>query len=379
MQAAKEKVIIRTNMFGRNKNAAKVELTVSNRTVVRVVLVTIAVFVALAMLRDLGHPLTLIFVSFYLALALNPAVNWVSRKLKIKRRAHASAIAYLAVITLLTALLIMLVPSLVRQTADFIETAPDTFRNLQDSQGFVGDLVRRFELREQINDFAASWSQHLDTGPIISMANRVVANLFSIVTVLVLTFMMLIEGPKWLEFIWKQYPKSKRGHAKELAGHMYGVVTSYVNGQVLVAAIGATFATVALFILTTIFDVTSVNPIAMGSIVFLINLIPYIGVFISTAVVTLFSLFASVPLAIAVLIFFVIYQQIENVSIQPYVQSRGLEMTPMLVFIAAILGVSFGGLLGALVAIPAAGCVRILVEDYLERKTDYRPTYNKED
>jgi predicted PurR-regulated permease PerM len=64
--------------------------------------------------------------------------------------------------------------------------------------------------------------------------------------------------------------------------------------------------------------------------------------------------------------YFVVYQQIENATIQPYIQSKGNELTPMLVFIAAILGVGFGGILGAFIAIPAAGCLKILADDYFE-------------
>jgi predicted PurR-regulated permease PerM len=81
----------------------------------------------------------------------------------------------------------------------------------------------------------------------------------------------------------------------------------------------------------------------------------------------LFSLFASVPLAITMLIYFIIYQQIENTTIQPFVQSRANELTPLIVFIAAILGIGFGGLLGGIVAIPIAGCAKVLFDDYIER------------
>jgi predicted PurR-regulated permease PerM len=77
-------------------------------------------------------------------------------------------------------------------------------------------------------------------------------------------------------------------------------------------------------------------------------------------------MFSSVPLAITMLVYFIVYQQIENVTIQPYFQSRKNDLSPMLVFIAALLGIGFGGLLGGFVAIPVAGCIKILLEDWLE-------------
>lgn len=359
-------------MFGKSKSAQ--ELTVSNRTIIRVIALVVGSVIVLNLVKELRHPLTLIFVSFFLALAINPAVTWVSRKLRSQSRKRATAIAYFAVITLLIAMLSLIVPPFVRQTTKFVDNAPNTLRELENSEGVIGETIRNYELGQQIENFANSWAENLDTAPIVTTANRVVSNVFSVITVLILTFMILIEGPKWLAFMWRQFPEHRREHAKDISRRMYEVVTNYVNGQVIVAGIGAFFATIALFITTTLFDVSSINPIALGGLVFMFNLVPYIGVFISTALVVLFSLFASVPMAIAMLVFFIVYQQIENASIQPYVQSKGLEMTPLLVFTAALLGVSLAGILGALIAIPTAGCLRILVEDYLERNTSYQST-----
>ncbi len=353
------------------------EITVSNRTILRVIGLVLLSVIVIQLIDTIRHPLTMIFVGFFLAMALNPAVNWVSSKLNIKSRIRATAVAYIAIVSVLIAFFALVLPPLVKQTTKFVQDAPETIRQLEDNDSAIGDFVRRHDLEEQVSEFANSWAENLDTDSVVSTSNRVIANVFSIITVLILTFMMLIEGPKWLDFIWKQYPEGKRIHAQEMAQKMYKVVTNYVNGQVLVAAIGASFATVALFIATTIFDVTAVNPIAMGGVVLLFNLIPYIGVFISSTIVIMFSLFASIPLAITMLAFFIIYQQIENASIQPYIQSKGLELTPMLVFIAAIIGVALGGILGALIAIPLAGCARILVEDYLERNTSYKARKKK--
>lgn len=363
-------------MFGK-KNQEPLELTISNRTILRVIALIVLTGVAIQLIVSLRHPLTLIFVAFFLAMALNPAVMWVSHKLKSKSRARATAIAYITVISVLIAFFVLLIPPLVRQTTDFVKEAPDTLREVQNDEGAVGEFIRRYKLEEQVKSLANSWADNIDTGPVVSTANRVIANVFSIVTVLILTFMMLIEGPKWMKFIWGNIPGERRAHTQDIVHRMYSVVTNYVNGQVLVAAIGATFATTALFITTTILGINTINPIALGGIVFLFNLVPYIGVFISSTLVVLFSLFASVPLAVTMLIFFIVYQQIENATIQPLIQSRGLELTPMLVFIAAIIGVSLGGILGALIAIPTVGCIRILVEDYLERNTSYIPKIPK--
>lgn len=355
-------------MFGRDKKVQ--EFTVSTKTVLRVIALVVLAGAALRVLENMVHPLTLIFVSFFLALALNPAVTKVANRLKSRSRVLATAIAYIAVISFLTVFFSLVLPPLIQQTANFIGDIPQTLRELQDSEGFVGEMVRRYELESQVSQLANNWSS--DIGSVsdgaVNIANRVISNLVSIITVLVLTFMMLVEGPRWLKAFWKQYPEDKREHAKTIAGRMYNVVTGYVVGQVLVAAIGASFAIVALIIATAVLDVSTINPVALGGIIFLFSLVPTVGTILGASIVILFSLFASPVLAITMLIYFIVYQQIENVSIQPYIQSKANELTPMIVFIAAILGIGFGGVLGAFIAIPIAGCLKVLVDDYLSRR-----------
>ena len=356
-------------MFGRDKKT-EIELTVSNRTILRVILFMLGTALFLQLIDTMRHPLTLIFVSFFLALALNPIVTKLSNKLKSKSRVRATAIAYLAVTSVLIAFLVLIVPPLISQTTEFIREVPQTLSDIEDQDSALGRFVRRYDLGEQVQNFANDWSRNLGSvrGPVITTANRIFSNVISIVTVFVLTFMMLVEGPRWIRSFWKHVPKHRREHDQKIAAKMYKVVTSYVNGQVLVAAIGAAFALVALVVASNIVDV-SVNAVALAGIVFLFALIPTIGTLLSALIVTLFSLFASPTLAIIMIVYFVIYQQIENATIQPMIQSKGNDLTPMLVFIAAVLGIGLGGVLGGFVAIPLAGCAKILFDDWIEDRS----------
>jgi predicted PurR-regulated permease PerM len=146
---------------------------------------------------------------------------------------------------------------------------------------------------------------------------------------------------------------------------MYNVVRGYVTGQVIVALLGAFFSFIMLTIASTVIK-ADVNALALAALVFVFGLIPTIGSYINALVITLVSLFSSPTLAIIMLIYYVVYQQIENATIQPYVQSKTNELTPLTIFIAALLGLGFGGILGGLVAIPLAGCGKILLEDWLD-------------
>lgn len=354
-------------MFG--KKNPSTEITISNRTIIRIIAFMFGTVILVRVLENMVQPLTLIFVSFFLAMALNPAVTLVSSKLKSRSRAGATAIAYAVVMTVLISFIVLVVPPLVKQMTDFIKDVPSTLSELESQDSGIGNLVREYELQVQIQDFANDWARNISNiqGPVLTTANRIIANIVSIITVLVLTFMMLVEGPRWLAAFWAQVPSRRRERNKKLAKKMYKVVTSYVNGQVLVAATGSLFALVALAITSTLYDV-SINIIALSGIVFMFGLIPTVGAILGALVVTLFALFESPSLAATLIVYFIIYQQVENATIQPYIQSRGNELTPMLVFIAAILGIGLGGVLGGFVAIPIAGCLKVLIDDWLDER-----------
>lgn len=345
------------------------EVTVSNRTVVRLILLTVGTIIGIRFALNVSNVLVLIFIAFFLALALNPAVGWIIRKLRLKSRITATAIAYVAVLVVLGAFLTYIVPPLVRQTVAFVEDVPVTIDSLQTDDTAAGRFVRQYDLDEQLEGFKNNITERTKDlrQPVIATAGRVGSALVSIVTVLVLTFMMLVEGPVWLKRYLRFLPKRQRDHQEMLAGKMYRVVTGYVNGQLLLALIAASFAFIVLVIASTFLDV-SVNAVALAGILLFTGLIPMIGNTIGGVIVTLACLFVSVPLALIMAGFFVLYQQIENVSLQPYIQAKYNELSPLLVFVAALLGIGFGGLLGGLIAIPLAGCVKILFLDYLQRR-----------
>ncbi len=153
---------------------------------------------------------------------------------------------------------------------------------------------------------------------------------------------------------------------------MYSVVTGFINGQVLVAAIGASSVFVVLFVLTRIFSEVPLGAVVpLAGIAFISALIPMFGATIATIIITIVLLFNSIPAAVVFLIFFLIYQQIENNVIQPVVQSRTVQVSALGVFSAAIIGIVLLGIVGAIIAIPIAGCIRVLLLDFMNHREDY--------
>lgn len=349
-----------------------VRITISNRTVIRVLLLVIVSMIGVAALRRASHSLVLIFTAFFLALALNAPVHWVAQRLPGKRRGNrslATAISFIIVIGILAGFVASIVPPMVRQTNSFISAAPGLIRETRNENTEVGKIIRKYHLEGQVNDFSKQLSERIKhaSGAAVSTLGKVGSSVFSVLTILVLTFMMLIEGPRWLRVVRDIIPDEHHEHANRLGHDMYRVVKGYVNGQVILAAIAACLLLPALLALHVSY------PAALVVVVFVCGLIPMVGHTIGAAIVTTVALFHSPVSAVIILAYYILYQQIENYIIQPRIQANTTNMSPLLVFASVIIGVNFGGLFGGLVAIPLAGCIRIAVLDYLQNRHILEP------
>jgi predicted PurR-regulated permease PerM len=363
----------------KNNIPSEIEITISNRTVIRVVLLVFAAILFLAAVRQASQALLLIFTAFFLALALNAPVQWIARHLPGKtknKRSVATAISFLVVVLLLGGFIASIVPPLVLQTQNFIEAIPALARDAREGNGEIGGLIKRYGLENQVDNFSGQLNDRLQGigSAAVTSVGKVGSSIFAVLTILVLTFMMLIEGPRLLAFSRELVHHDKRTHVDRLAFEMYRVVKGYVNGQVTLAAIAAVVLLPAMFLLGISY------PIALMVVVFICGLIPMVGHTIGALIVSLVALATSPFAALAILAYYIFYQQIENYGIQPRVQANSTNMSPLFVFISVVVGVSFGGLAGGLFAIPVAGCIRIAVLDYLKNHhyIEDKPTVRQE-
>lgn len=362
-----------------NKTAdTKTEITISALTLIKIVVMIVGTVIALAALRQMGHALIILFTAFFLALALNAPVSFFARHLpgKIRgSRAWGTSIAFLLVIALLGAFLASIVPPLVQQAQNLANAAPGLIDDVRNQNGAVGDTIRKYNLEEQVSEFSDEVSDRVKNGAgqAFSTVQQFGSSAFTVLTVLVLTFMMLVEGPTRLRFVKELIPAKHQGLAKNIAHDMYRVVKGYVNGQVILAALAAVLITPVFFIMGVDY------PIGLTFIVFIAGLIPMVGHTIGAIIVSIVALFTSPTAALVVLAYYLLYQQLENIFIQPKIQANSTDMSPLLVFGSVIVGVSFSGLLGGLVAIPVAGCIRVAFLEYLRyRDPKNAPTVKAE-
>lgn len=342
------------------------ELSISTRTVIRMIALFMAAALLIIAIKISAHTLVLIGTAIFLGLALNAPVRWLSTHLPGKKRGNRKLATIISVLVILAALIGFvwaIVPPVAKQSGSFISNVPQLISDLRNNDTPVGNFVNRYKLQNQITKYSNQLTSRLGTigSSALSAVSSVGSSIFAVITVLVLTIMILLEGPEWVALGYEIIPKNKRAHAKKLADSMLRVIQGYVNGQVLLAAMAAILIVPVFFIMGVSY------PIALMFIVFICGLIPMVGHTIGAVICTIIALFTSLPAALVVLGYYILYQQIENYAVQPKVQSNSTNMSPLLVFVAVLLGASFGGLLGALVAIPIMGCVRIVVIDYLER------------
>jgi predicted PurR-regulated permease PerM len=360
--------------FHRSPPTVKTELTISTETFVRMVLLIVATIIILSALHKASHAFLLIFAAFFLALALNAPVNWLGQHLPGKLRGSrslATTLSFLIVVILLGAFIAGIVPPLVRQTEGFINAAPHLVQEFRDQNSPVGKIIRKYHLQNQVSSVSNQLSERLKNvgGTAFSTAHSIGTSVFSLVAILVLTFMMLVEGPRWLVLVRDIIPDRHHKVADRLGHDMYRVIKGYVNGQVTLAAIAACLISPAVFILHINYAV------ALIVIIFICGLIPMVGHTIGAVIVTIVALFHSTSAAVIILAYYLLYQQFENYIIQPRIQANSTNMSPLLVFMSVIIGVSFGGLFGGLVAIPVAGCLRIAALEYLQSRKILEPAF----
>lgn len=353
----------------------KLTVDVETKTVVRI-LVAVGIFVGLIFLVWKVWPaLILVLISGILALALNQPISLIANKLPGQNRVLATTVAFLVVLGILGTFIYVAVPPVVDQTTKFVQNLPEYVQGLSERGGLVADFINHYGLQEQVDQMVHGIQQQAGSiaqGVGSSVLNGI-ASFFSgfvtILTILVLTFLMLIEGPRWVERFWNLYTNDGLlARHQRLAVKMYRVVSGYVNGQVVVAAIAAAVGLATLLILTSFFQVPVSAVIPLTGMIFITDLIPLIGATIGAFIIVAVLLFSDPAAALAFLIYFVVYQQVENNFIQPLIQSRTVALSALSVLVALIIGISLLGLLGGILAIPLAGCIRVLLLDYMEHR-----------
>ena len=330
----------------------------------RAVLQTIAVLLGVALglwvLYVARQTITWVFVALFLTLALTPAVTALQRH-GMRRRGAATAVVFLVAVLVLAGLGALLIPPLADQVSGFAKAAPGYVHELTKGRGPLGFLERRYHVVEKARQAATNGGATKLAGgasAALSLTRSVITAVVGFVTVVFLTLFMLLEGPAWWERGLSLVPPRSRPRWRNVGHQIAQTISGYVTGNLFISVIAGVTSAVVLLIAGVPF------PLALGLLVAILDLIPLAGATLAGIVLVTVGLLTSVTAGIAIAVFFVLYQQVENHILQPLVYGRTVQLSPLAVLIAILIGSEVAGVLGALAAIPVAGSLQILFLDW---------------
>ena len=305
--------------------------------------------------------LTLLVVSLFLALGLDPIVQWFQGR--GLRRRWAVAVVLVLVVALFSGVVALIVPLVIKEATDLAASTPEltdnllrnrTLRNLDEQYGVLTTIQEQLTRRAKDQSM---WTSLF--GGVLGAGKAVLSGFFSAFTVLVLTLYFLASLPKVKASAYRMVPRSRRQRVTFLSEEITRRVGGYFIGQLAVATINGVLS----YLMMTIIGIPYAAVLAV--IVGLLGLVPMVGATIGALVVLVVALFSSTSDAIVVSVYYVLYQQVENYVIAPRVMQRTVSVPGAVTVIAALIGASLLGVLGALLAIPAAAGLLLIYEEVL--------------
>ncbi len=309
-----------------------------------------------SLLLSVSGLILLIVVALFLAAGLNPSVEFFVRR--GLGRTWALILVIAGVLTAVTLFFVALVPVITDQVTRIVDNAPGWLRQLQGNKR-IQQLDAEFDIIGKAESFITSgdWATGLFGGVVgVGLAVLgILANAF-LVTVLTLYFLASLGHTK--QALYRLAPASRRPRVEQLGDRIFASVGAYVSGAFIVAMAAGISSLIFLFIVGL-----GEYAIALAAVVALLDVIPMIGATIGAVVVSAIGFATDVRIGLICVVFYVIYQQVENYVIYPRVMQRSVDVPGAVIVIAAMIGAGLLGVVGALLAIPTAAAILMLIKE----------------
>jgi predicted PurR-regulated permease PerM len=319
------------------------------------------------LIGDLSGVLTLVFVAAFLAIGLDPVVRFLQRH-GLPRRGLAVTVVFLLVIAVVGGFMAVLVPTVISQGNTLVQALPQDVDNLlktpwlQKLDADYGVISKASaELQAKVSDGGTIMSLF---GGVLGAGKAVLSGFVSTITVLVLTLYFLASLRGIAESFYRLVPASRRPRVRSLGDEIIRRIGGYVAGQVAVASING----VCSFIMMTIVGVP--YSLVLAIVVAILGLIPLVGATLGAVIVALVGLFHSWEHCVIIAAYYVVYQQLENYLIAPRIMSRTVSVPGAVALVAALAGAALLGVLGALVAIPVAAAILLIIQEVIVPRQD---------
>jgi len=295
-----------------------------------------------------ARPIALLVSGIIIAQALIPIVDRLAGFMK---RGIAIAVTYVSLLALVVLISWIIIPALIEQGEDLVERAPDLYERVQNwlaQNDLLNDRITTDDLEDQIIGQIGQLGSQL-----VGLPLTIVSTAFDVLLVIIISIYWILAGPSLRKFALSLFPFERQGKADSVMSEMGQTMGGYVRG----IAINASLIFVMAFIGLSIIGVQYALVLAL--IAGILDIVPIVGPIIATIPIVGVALLDSPTTAIITLIFWIVIQQIESYVLMPYVMQAQAEVPPLLVLLAIFWGGSVGGILGALVAIPVAGALRV--------------------
>jgi predicted PurR-regulated permease PerM len=339
------------------------------RTIIRVVAIVVLAAIALYLVYLLRKPIGWVLTATFVAIAVSGPVNRLNRHM---RRGFAITLVYLGLVLVPVGLTALVVPPLVTQGTNLIEDVPSYATDVQDyvnKNERLRKLDDKYDLTGQLRKQADQLPAKIgDAAKVLSdIGLGLVNSIFALVNILILSIFIVAGGRGWTDAALRLRPEAERDRMRRIFDSTANAVGGYVQGALAIALI----AGIQAFIVLEILGVPFAAPLAV--LAGLASLIPLVGATVAAIVIGLVTLFNDFPTdTIIWAIWAIIYQQLENTLIQPQVQRRTVQVQPIVVLIAVLFGSTLLGVLGAIVAIPLAASIQILVREWWAWRAEVR-------
>jgi predicted PurR-regulated permease PerM len=304
----------------------------------------------------------LIVIAAFFATILNPMVDVLTR-LKM-RRGVATSIVFILGVAAFAGMIYTFVRPIYDAGQSFARDIPGFVERAKTGEGRVGELIKRYNIDEKVADNAPKLQDALKNagGPAVRTAQRVASGLLALLTILVVSFLMLLEAPDIISVVLGLLSPQRALQVRRIGADVAGAATGYMAGNLVISLV----AGLVTWVFLTIVHVPFAG--VLGLWVGFADLLPLVGATIGAIPTIAIAFLHSTGSGIAVLIMYIVYQQIENHLLQPVVMSRTVKLNPLGVLLSALIGVELAGFVGALLAIPAAGAIQVVIRDLWDER-----------
>jgi predicted PurR-regulated permease PerM len=336
------------------------------RTIVVTVAVVAATYLAGQLIYRIREIILLILVAGFVALLLNPIVVVLERKLSLRRGLAVTIVTILAALAFLGLALAFGYP-LVGAVTHLANKLPSYVASAEQGKGWIGHLARKYHVLTWVQRNTpklVTYAQSLSK-PALSIGTAAFSLLIELFVIFVLVLLLLLEGPKMRRWILGQMPQQRADGTTRVAREVQQAVIGYMLGNFLTSIIAG------LVVFVTLLSVGVPYPVLWGVWVALVDFLPMVGGALAGIPTVLFAFTQGITAGIVTLVVFLVYTQVENHVLNPVIMSRTVRISPLLVLLAVLIGASlgslvggiFGGFVAALLAIPVAGALQVLVRE----------------